>query len=132
MLLMFEHRIRGGIAQTVHCYASANNPYMEGLYDPEKKSSFLQYQDTNNLYGWAMSQSFPTGRFRWISIQPNDISRLTKVKYIDYLLEVDVKYPEELHDLHNDLPFMCERMKINGVEKLVPNLKDKKNYVIHI
>ena len=49
-----------------------------------------------------------------------------------YLLEVDVSYPAELHDDHNNLPFMCERMKINGVEKLVPNLHDKKNYVIHI
>ena len=49
-----------------------------------------------------------------------------------YLLEVDIKYPEELHDLHNDLPFMCEKMEINGFEKLAPNLNDKKNYVIHI
>ena len=43
-----------------------------------------------------------------------------------YLLEVDAKYPRDLHDLHNDRPFMCERMKINGVEKLVPNL----NFVV--
>ena len=132
MLLMFEHGIRGGTTQAVHHYASANNPYMEGPYDLEKESSYLQYLDANNLYGWAMSQSLPTGRFRWISIKPNDISRLAKVKAKGYLLEVDIKYPKELHDLHNDLPFMCERMKINGVEKLVPNLKDKKNYVIHI
>ena len=41
-------------------------------------------------------------------------------------------YPRELHDYHNDLPFMCGRMKINGVEKLVPNLYYKKRYVIHI
>ena len=43
-----------------------------------------------------------------------------------YILEVDVSYPKDLHDSHNDLPFMCERMEINGVEKLVPNLRDKK------
>ena len=49
-----------------------------------------------------------------------------------YLLQVDVKYPKELHDLHNDLPFMCEKMEINGVEKLVLNLYNKKNYVIHV
>ena len=49
-----------------------------------------------------------------------------------HLLEVDVKYPKELHDLHNDLTFMCKRMEINKVEKLVPNLHDKKNYVIHM
>ena len=49
-----------------------------------------------------------------------------------YVLEVDVKYPRELHDLHNDLPFMCEKIRVNGVEKLVPNLHDKKKYVIHV
>ena len=49
-----------------------------------------------------------------------------------YLLEVDVRYPAELHDSHNDLPFMCEKMEINEVEKLVPNLNDERNYVIHI
>ena len=49
-----------------------------------------------------------------------------------YLLEVDVQYPRELHDHHNDLPFMCEKIKINGVEKLVPNLYDKEKYVIHV
>ena len=60
------------------------------------------------------------------------ISALTASKTKGYLLEVDVKYPTDLHDSHNDLPFMCNKMKINKVEKLVPNLGDKKNYVIHI
>ena len=49
-----------------------------------------------------------------------------------YLLEVDVAYPRELHDSHNDLPFMCDRMKINGVEKLLSNLYYKKKYIVHI
>ena len=65
-------------------------------------------------------------------IKPGEIRKLTKRKYKGYLPVVDVKYPMELHDSHNDLPFMCERMKINGVEKLIPNLHDKKRYVIHI
>ena len=81
---------------------------------------------------WGMSQLLPTGGFRWVNVNPNDISRLTKCQDKGYLLEVDVKYPKELHDLHIDLPFMCEKMKINKVEKLVPNLYDKRNYVIHI
>ena len=117
MLLMFECRIRGGITQAVHQYAKANNKY-----------SFLQYLDANNLYGWAMSQPLLTRGFRWVDV--SDISKLSKGK--GYLLEVDVKYPKELHSLHNNLPFMCEKMKINGVEKLIPNLRDKKNYIIHI
>ena len=47
-------------------------------------------------------------------------------------MEVDGEYPKELHENHNELPFLMERMKIGRVEKLVPNLKDKKGYVVHI
>ena len=79
-----------------------------------------------------MSQPLPTGGFKWTDVNPNEISELATRTDKGYLLEVDVSYPKELHNQHNDLPFMCERMEINGVEKLVPNLRDKKNYVIHI
>ena len=79
-----------------------------------------------------MSQSLPTGGFKWVDVNHNEISELATRTDKGYLLEVYVSYPKELHNSHNDLPFMCERMEINGVEKLVPNLKDKKNYVIHI
>ena len=132
MLLMFERGSRGGITQSVNRWAKANNPYMCSAFVPDKPTKYLQYLDANNLYGWAMSQPLPTGRFKWVSIKPSKISQLVKRKSKGYLLEVDVKYPKELHDSHNDLPFMCERMKINGVEKLIPNLYDKKRYVIHI
>ena len=67
-----------------------------------------------------------------VDVNPNEISELATRTDKGYLLEVDVSYPKELHNSHTDLPFMCERMAINGVEKLVPNLTDKKNYVIHI
>ena len=132
MLLMFERGIRGGITQVVRKYALANNGYMADRFDPESESSHLQYLDANNLYGWAMSQSLPTGGFEWVDVNHNEISELATRTDKGYLLEVDVSYPKELHNQHNDLPFMCERMEINGVEKLVPNLRDKKNYVIHI
>ena len=79
-----------------------------------------------------MSQKLPTGRFKWVQFTSNKIDSYSNCGRKGYLLEVDVRYPKELHDLHNDLPFMCEKMKINKVEKLVPNLYDKKNYVIHI
>ena len=135
MLLMFEQGIRGGITQAVHKYASANNPYMEE-YDKNKETNYLQYFDANNLYGWAMSQPLPTGDFRWINCNAWDPNKLVNMlsaeKKHGYLLEVDVKYPRELHNLHNDIPFICGKMKINGVEKLIPNLYDKKNYIIHI
>ena len=51
---------------------------------------------------------------------------------VGYVLEVDVKYPREPHYHQNNLPFMCEKIGVNGVEKLVPNLHDKKKYVIHV
>ena len=132
MLLMFEWGIRGGITQAVHKYASANNKYMGDRFDPKSKSSYLQYLDANNLYGWAMSQPLPTGGFKWVDVNHNEISELATRTDKGYILEVDVSYPKELNNSHNDLPFMCERMEINGVEKLVPNLRDKKSYVIHI
>ena len=132
MLLMFKSRIKGGITQAVHCYASANNPYMGSMFNPSKESSYLQYLDANNLYGWAMSQPLPTGKFRWVSIKPNKVAKLAAHTDKGYLLEVDVKYLRDLHDSHNDLPFMCERMEISRVEKLVPNLHNKQNYIIHI
>ena len=96
-------------------------------HDPEKESRFLQYLDVNNLHGFAMSQPLPAGGFKWVT--PDEIAEHSDK---GYLLEVDVKYPKELHDLHNDLPFMWEKMEIDGVKKLVPNLYNKKNYVIHV
>ena len=61
-----------------------------------------------------------------------NINKLAKEARKCFLLEVDVSYPNNLHDLHNNLPFMCEKMKVNGVQKLVPNLYHKKEDVIHI
>ena len=135
MLLMVEKGIRGGITEAVKRYAKANNKYMKDLYNPDELSTYLQYVDANNLYGWAMINNLPTHRFRWKNgedFTPEKIDELVKKDKKGYLLEVDVKYPKELHENHNELPFLTERMKIGRVEKLVPNLKDKKGYVVHI
>ena len=137
MLLMFERGIRGGITQSVHRRAAANNPYISSEYDPSRPTKYLQYLDANNLYGWAMSQPLPTGGFYWVEFDEGKdlkyiVNELAKHKDHSYLLEVDVAYPMKLHDYHNDLPFTCSKMKINGVEKLVPNLYYKRKYVIHI
>ena len=129
---MFERGIRGGITKAVRKYASANNKYTGDRFDPKSENSYLQYLDANNLYGWAMLQPLPTGGFKWVDLNHNKISELATRTDKGYVLEVDVSYPKQLHNSHNDLPFMCERMEINGVEKQVPNLRDKKNYVIHI
>ena len=139
MLLMFERGIRGGITQSVYRWAIANNPYMGYEYERSKQTEYLQYLDANSLYGWAMLQPLPTGEFKWVNVR-EDIEPKKVVDMLannsdwgyGYLLEVDVEYPPELHDHHNDLPFMCEKISVNGVEKLVPNLYDKEKYVIHV
>ena len=139
MLLMFERGVTGRITQAVHGYAKANNKYMTGSTSSgliqKKKAAIYSIWDVNNLYGWAMSQLLPAGGFEWVDlslIMPDKIDSYTNCENEGYLLEVDVRYPNELHDLHNDLLFMCKKMVINGIEKLVPNFDDKRNYVVHI
>ena len=78
MLLMFEKEIRGGITQSVHRWARANNPYMGSSYNPNESSKYLQYLDANNLYGWAMSQLLPAGGFKWVKVKP-EISKQAKL-----------------------------------------------------
>ena len=112
MLLMFERGIRGGITQSVHRWAAANNHYIGFEYDPSHPTKYLQYLDANNLYGWAMSQPLSTGGFHWVDLDKSKgvkyiVDELAKRKDHGYLLEVDVAYPKELHDYHNDLSFMC-------------------------
>ena len=63
-LLMVEKGIRSGICHAIHRYAKGNNKYMKN-YDKNKESSYLQYLDANNLYGWAMSQKWPVNGFKW-------------------------------------------------------------------
>ena len=117
-------------------------------------SKFIMYLDANNLYGWAMSQYLPTGGFRWLT--EKEINKLDLHQYKDnskkgLILEVDLEYPKELHDKHNDYPLAPEKLEVKdtmlsdyckqikdkynisvgGVNKLVPNLMDKKNYVVH-
>ena len=135
MLLMVEKGIRDGITQAVRRYVKANNKYMTDLYNPDEESIYLQYLDTNNLYGWAMVQNQPTHGLLWKDAEeftPEKIDELVKKDNRGYLLEVDVRYPKELHENHNELPFLAEKMKIERGEKLVPNLKNKKRYVVHI
>ena len=108
---------------------------MKYLYNPNEDSIYLQYVDANNLYGWAMINNLPTHGFKWKNgedFTPEKIDELVKKDKRGYLLEVDVEYPKEPHENHNELPFLVEKMKIGREEKLVPNVKDKKGYVVHI
>ena len=137
MLLMIEEGIRGGICHAVHRYAKANNIYIYMKdYDSSKESSYIQYLDANNLYGAAMSEKLPMNGFKWVSdiseINEKFIKSYNKNSDKGYILEVDVDYPSKLHKLHSDMPFLPERMIIDKTKKLVCNLHDKKNYVVHI
>lgn len=131
MMLMVEKGIRGGLTMVSQRYARANNPYMQD-FDPSKPTNYLMYLDANNLYGWAMSRALPTGGFKWIDpSEVPDLSTLGEEDEQGYILEVDLEYPRELHDRHNDYPLAPESMVINGVRKLVANLHDKEKYVVH-
>ena len=134
MLLMFEKGIRGGISIISNRYGEANNKYMK-KFNKKKLNKFLMYLDANNLYGWAMSQKLPTHGFKWLSsgeMEKLFNNQIVQVwEKIPCILEVDLEYPKKLHDLHNDYPLCPERVKCGNVEKLIPNLRDKKNYVIH-
>ena len=139
MLLMVEKGIRGGICHSIQRYAKANNKYMKN-YNNNEESSYIQYLDANNLYGWAMSKKLPTNRFKWIDnnktaehvINEDFIKNYNENNDKGYILEVDVKYPKRLHELHSDLLFLSERMEVNKCKKPVCNLFNKKKYVVHI
>ena len=134
MLLMVEEGIRGGICQSIHRYAKANNKYMKN-YNNNEESSYIQYLDANNLYGWAMSKKLPVNGFKWTYnniINEEFIKNYNENDKKGYISEIDIKYPRKLQDLHSDLPFLPERMEINKCKKLVCNLYNKKKYVVHI
>ena len=139
MLMMFECGIRGGITHISKRYAEANNKYMKN-YDSDKETTFIQYLDANNLYGWAMSQHLPTNGFKWMkNLTVEKIYEiLDKVSHSmanpykkGYIFEVDLEYPEHLWKTHNDYPLAPEKLKVNGVEKLISHFKPRKNYVVH-
>ncbi len=125
MYLMIERGIRGGVSSIMKRYSKANHKYLDD-YDPEKPSQHILYLDANNLYGWAMSKPLPHKNFKWM----ND-DELKDWRSEPCILEVDLKYPKELHDPHNEYPLAPERLLVGKVEKFVPNLNDKTKYVLH-
>ena len=135
MLLMVEEGIRGGICHSIHRYAKANNKYMKD-HNKNIEFSCIKYLDANNLYGWAMSQKLAKTNFKWVEdtsiINEELIKNYNENSYKRYILEVDVKYPKELHDLHSDLPFLQKKMKIDKCKELVCDVRNKKKYVVHI
>ena len=150
MFQFIEKGMRGGISYIANRYGKANNKYMEN-YNPKDATKYIVYLDANNLYGWAMIQYLPTGGFEWLTEKEVDLSKYNDESEKGLILEVDLEYPEELHDLHNDYPLAAEKIKVTEdmlspycreiaekfkvkvglVKKLVPTLSNKERYVLH-
>ena len=153
MFQFIEKGMRGGISYIANRYGKANNKYMKD-HNKDEPSKYIMYLDANNLYGWAMSQYLPTGGFRWMN--QKQIDNLDLNKYHDeskkgLILEVDLEYPNKLHNLHNDYPLAAEKIKVTDnmlskyckkisdkynistglVNKLIPTLNNKEKYVLH-
>jgi hypothetical protein len=115
MQLFVENAMRGGISTITHRYAKANNPLLND-YDSSLPTSYLMYLDCNNLYGDAMRKPLPTGGFRFLpeaEIENFDTDSLDSEGEKGYILEVDLEYPPELHDQHNDYPLAAEQMTVS-------------------
>lgn len=133
--MFFYLGIRGGISQCSKRYAAANNKYMNN-FDENKESSYIMYLDCNNLYGHSMMQHLPKQGFEW-STEEFDAAQILNIaddSDLGYIFEVDLEYPEELHDAHNDYSFCAENRTVPNTKnsrKLLLTLHDKLNYVIH-
>ena len=105
-------------------------------YDKNKESSYLKYCDVNNLYDWAMSQKLPVNSFKQIEyiseFAESFIKHYNEENDEECFVQFGIQYSENVHELHNDLSCLSERMKIEKFEKLVANLHGKNEYVIHI
>ena len=153
MFQFIEKDMHGGVSYIANRYGNANNKYMKE-YDEKAPSKYIMYLGANNLYGWAMSQYLPTGNFKWMT--DKEISKIDPGKYKAYgkkglILEVDLEYLRELHNIHNDYLVVPEKVKVSNdmlsayckkiaekynisiglVSKLIPTLRYKKEYVLH-
>ena len=151
--LFIEKGMRGGISNICKRYTLANNKYLKN-YDSNKGNTFIIYWDANNSYGWAMKQPLPDSDFNFLTkkeINEFCLDCISENSPISYILEVDLEYCKELHDSDSDYPLAPEKVEINsnmlskycsdiankygikvgGVNKLVPNLRNKVKYIVH-
>jgi hypothetical protein len=150
MYIAFEKAMRGGVCAVSHRHIKANNPKVEG-YDNTKPTTWLRYDDANNLYGWAMNQHLPMKNFKWGNPEEWNTEKIMMMSDTDVRgcqFEVDIEYPKEIHDSHSDYPILPETMEVPyewlsdyakdvcggkyvRCNKLVPNLMNKTKYWVH-
>ena len=153
MFQFIEKGMHGSVSDIANRYGKANKKYMK-KYDEKAPSKYIMYLDANNLYDWAMSQYLPTGNFKWMSdkeIKQIDLGKYKADGKKGLILEVDLEYPHELHNLHNDYPVCPKKVKVSNdmlsgyckkitnkynisiglVGKLISMLRDKEEYVLH-
>ena len=151
---IIDKGIKGGMCCISHKHAVANNRHMGETFDAAKPSSYILYLDMNNLYGTSMVQALPEKEFAFLPeerLQSFDFMSVPDEGPVGYILEVDIEYPDELHDEHNDYPLCPESIvidenelspythelaeklgiKSSGCRKLVANLKSKQRYSVH-
>ena len=112
--MSFEQGMRGEVSYINKRYSKANNKYCPD-YDKTKPEKYIIYLDINNLYGCAWSQYLPYANFKWVKNIDKIKQKLMNIKSnssTGYMLEVDVEYPQELHDMHNDYPLAPEKIYI--------------------
>ena len=126
MLLMVEKGIRGGICHNIYRYPKANWKCMKD-YDTNKEWSYLKYWDVNNFYGWGMLQNLPLNKFEWFDytsqFNGGFIKNYNEESVEEYFF--DVKYPEHVYNLNNNLSFSIKRMETEKFKKLAANLYNK-------
>ena len=130
--------------------------FEQGMRSGEEASKNVNilYLGMNNLYECAMRQYFPINNFKWVKAFSKIKQKLMNIKNnssTGYVLQIDLEYPQELHDIHDDYPLAPEKINkpkewlsdyclkianghnitIGSVKKLVPNLMNKNNYMIH-
>ena len=150
MYEFLESGIRGGISVISHRYSKANNKYLSD-YDDTKESKYIIYLDKNSLYSEAMLNKLPISNFTWedVNFTSEDILNIDENGDYAYIYQVDLDYPDHLHNTHNDYPLAPEHLEIDNdmlspynskilgektckVTKLCPNLLNKTNYIAHI
>ena len=155
MYTMISSGIRGGICMISQRRSQANHKRMGTLYNGDIPKKSIVYFDANNLYGYAMSQSLPFSGFRWMDKEEwpkaEEWLKLPTGDPIGYFVECDLRYPQSIHELHNEYPLAPERVQIETkmlsetqlqirlhynishghTTKLIPHLGDRNHYVLH-